>query len=448
VRTLSSVLCIGLLLSAQARAQQCEYPIADLTKCKARTARAGHTATVSNPPCGPEGSPVMGVLAPQGYAGASFKPACSDHDICYETCNAVKASCDAAFNKKMKASCLSSFPVPASGEDEEWGRRGSCSSLANLYTRLVSGSTTGQNAYDAAQKKACECCECGTLGFLLVNEPSATVKLMGCFGDAQGKVSIGGTELAVQSWASDTIVCNLPSTGPGSNGDVIVEIPSTTGAPKKTNVRQLTEWKIPLHYQLANAYAHTSWTFEGTGSLRFRADVAPTVPMDGGVPVFPIRGLSPTTESALPVAASGSFPVGATCTQVLTGSGTFPTTPPMPATLVLGSMMKIDTSAHTGSLGLAFGATAAAFPFKANYVGTNCPPSGEQTIACAFGLLEGPGNFPSPLGDGMSIGPIPAFAIAFDPQFKLLKKMHTDATTGGTLTVEWTADVVPISPPK
>ena len=120
----------------------------------------------------------------------------------------------------------------------------------------------------------------------------------------------------------------------------------------------------------------------------------------------------------------------------------------MPPTLVLGSMMKIDTSALTGSIGLAFGATAAAIPFKANYVGTNCPPGGEQSIASALGPLEGPDNFPSPLGDNMSIGPIPAFALTFDAQFKLAKKTYSDATTGGKLTVEWTADVVPISPPK
>jgi len=444
----SALLCIGLLPASLAYGQQCEHPIADLTKCKARTARKDHVKKVSNPPCGPDGNAVLGAIAPQGYNEASFKPACTEHDLCYDTCNSVKLKCDADFEKTMRASCVAAYPYPTGGgEDEGFYRRAPCFSRAHLYQRLVAGSSVGQAAYDDAQKETCECCGCGALGQLLVDEPGATLKLTGCFGDAQGKVTVGVTPLAVKSWASDAIVCTLPLTGPGSNGDVVVEVPSPTGAPKNTNVRQLTEWDIPLHYLHANAY-YTGFKLEGSGSLRFRADVAAVVPTDGGVPFFPLRGLAPTTDSALPVTGMGSFPVGSTCSLVLTGSGIFPTTPTVPPTRVLGSMMKIDTSARTGSIGLAFGASAGAIPFKANYVGTSCPPVGEQTLGSTFGLLDGADNFPSPLGDSMSIGPIPAFAITFDSQFKLAKKTYSAPLAGGTLTVEWTVDVVPISPPK
>lgn len=409
----------------------------------------GHVATVSNPPCGPDGNAVIAALAPQGYNSASFKSACGGHDICYETCNSVKGQCDASFNAAMESSCRKAWPYPASGEDDEHYRRGVCLARAHLYARLVAGSSVGQKAYDAAQKKACECCECGTLGLLLVDEPAGTLKLTGCFGETQGKVTVGVTNLTVKSWASDAIVCTLPSTGPGSNGDVVVEIPSTTGALKKTKARQLTEWNVPLHYKMIDAYAHTGWTFEGTGSVRYRADVASYLPTDGGIAVFPTRGLSPTLESALPVTASGSFPINSTCSQVLTGSGVFPTAPTTPPTMVLAAMMKIDTSTHTGSLGLGAAATLASIPFKANYVGTNCPPGGEQVMPVTFGQLEGTSMFPFPNGEPMSLGPLPAIELAFDSQFKLLKKTYSGTMTGlGNITLEWTSDVVPISPPE
>ena len=35
----------------------------------------------------------------------------------------------------------------------------------------------------------------------------------------------GGQELPIQSWDKDHIVCTLPATGAGSNGDVVVPVP-------------------------------------------------------------------------------------------------------------------------------------------------------------------------------------------------------------------------------
>lgn len=158
MRKRTGLLFAALVLSTEAAAQTCEYPIADLAACMKRTPRAGHQATVSKPPCGPDGSAV-GSIAPQGFGEASFEAACGGHDICYESCNAVKTTCDATFANQMEASCRAAYPYPAlsSSEDENWTRRGTCLARARLYARLVGGA--GQAAYEAAQKVACECCK-------------------------------------------------------------------------------------------------------------------------------------------------------------------------------------------------------------------------------------------------------------------------------------------------
>ena len=97
--------------------------------------------------------------APQGSGIADFIPGCSAHDICYETCNSDKATCDEEFRKTIVQECLQKYPFPASGrreDDLDWAHRGGCLSRARLYARLVKDA--GQNAYDNAQRISCECC--------------------------------------------------------------------------------------------------------------------------------------------------------------------------------------------------------------------------------------------------------------------------------------------------
>ncbi len=142
--------CAGSLLAGEALAQQCEHPIADLLKCKERTKWGPHTPKVSAPPCGPEGSRIA-FLFPQSCGRADYKPACSAHDICYDTCNSSKGTCDMTFRTQLEASCVMAYPYPTSGVDEEWDRRGTCFSRGDKYAKAVTGSD-GQTAYDDAQK--------------------------------------------------------------------------------------------------------------------------------------------------------------------------------------------------------------------------------------------------------------------------------------------------------
>jgi hypothetical protein len=112
-------------------------------------------------------------------------------------------------------------------------------------------------------------------------------------------------------------------------------------------------------------------------------------------------------------------------------------------------MMQVDTNSRVSELGLAFGLAAGSAPFVATYSGSGCPTGGPVQIAPAFGLLEGPGSFPSPLDDDSpALGPLPELALPMDAQFDIAQRTYTDTRLGGTLTVEWQAAVPALSPPN
>lgn len=280
---------------------------------------------------------------------------------------------------------------------------------------------------------------------LLVNEYDETLTLKGWFGSRKGKVTAGSGELVVKSWAFDTIVCALPATGPGSNGDVVVEVPGELGRTRKSNVHQLTEWDVPLHYLWTDAYGTTGLKFEGNGKLRIRADVGSYREKPGAAPVFPVRGMVPTKDSSLPLTGSGSHTDGS-CTTTLSGSGVFPSsTNGLVLGLVLAAQAKVDANTpHTGGLGLGFGAAAGALPFRLTFSGgTGC--SGSNPVAPTFGLLEGQMDFPAPDPAFPNV-PLPGLSLTWDGQFRIPAKRYIDGRAGGQLTVEFTQAVDPIPP--
>jgi len=68
--------------------------------------------------------------------------------------------------------------------------------------------------------------------------------IKGLFGDNSndGIVSVGGVAVPVTLWSKNLIICELPTTGSGSVGDVVVSVRGNI-----SNVVPLTEWIIPLH---------------------------------------------------------------------------------------------------------------------------------------------------------------------------------------------------------
>ena len=158
---------------------------------------------------------------------------------------------------------------------------------------------------------------------LLVNEWDEKLILNGYFGSTVGKVFVDRHELSGCTWGPEKIECPLPRTGPGSNGDVHVEVEGGMGLPRKSNIHQLTEWTVNLHYLWERYGDVPEWTFEGTGKLRFRADIGSYRLKPGDTPQLPFRSMMPTQDSSLPLTASGVHTEPGGCTQTLSGSGTF-----------------------------------------------------------------------------------------------------------------------------
>jgi hypothetical protein len=136
----------------------------------------GNTPTMNG--CGPEGGTIT---IPQGYGSADYTGPCNNHDVCYEECFTPKDTCDQNFRDEMYASCAAAYP----GVLNTIKRLG-CYERAFAYYQAVS--QFGDNAWLAAQKKACECCpvklycncnkRCYTDVNLCLNECQPT---LGCF---------------------------------------------------------------------------------------------------------------------------------------------------------------------------------------------------------------------------------------------------------------------------
>jgi hypothetical protein len=127
------------------------------------------------------------------------------------------------------------------------------------------------------------------------------------------------------------IVTDLPPSGSGSEGDVIVTVRN-----HNSNVARLTEWRGTFQYGAAGAGTiNMNITFD----VAFRADIRQYRPMIHDPPWEPSSGpiaqISP--ESSATFACGGTYTItipNGTTTYTLTGSGAlleykgFPTAPP------------------------------------------------------------------------------------------------------------------------
>lgn len=275
---------------------------------------------------------------------------------------------------------------------------------------------------------------------LLVDERNEKLTLKGYFGSRQGKVTVGAKELTGCSWAHDAIVCPLPLTGPGSNGDAFVEVPSELGRTRKSNVHQLTEWKVPLRYVWTDAYGAAPWRVEGSGNLRFRADVGTYRDKPGAAPIHPLRSMVPTKDSSLFLTGSGTVP--GDCPSTLSGTIIFQAfTNPYDGSPSILAAAKVDTfDPHLGALGLFLNVSEVGQMFK-NTVGPPC--GGEFNVPPSFGVLEVSVDFPPP-ADGWTELPLPALLLTWDRDYRIPATKFIDVSMGGVLTVDLQQAVAPI----
>jgi hypothetical protein len=170
-----------------------------------------------------------------------------------------------------------------------------------------------------------------SIWFMDLDEFNKTLRISGDFGDDPGQnsraVLVGGQPCPVSSWDKEEIECDLPDSGPGASGEVIVTVRG-----QKSNTAHLTEWE--------GDFTHTV-TGQGTLKqtvtyhIRLRADIRKVRTEIHEAPTFfgGDRAVFATADSIASYACSGTFiytldgsprPV---CTENWSGSGLLPRLP-------------------------------------------------------------------------------------------------------------------------
>lgn len=277
-----------------------------------------------------------------------------------------------------------------------------------------------------------------SIRYVQVDEDNEKLTLVGEFGADPGKVTVGGTALAHETWSAEKIVAPLPQNGPGSSGDVVVEVRGV-----KSNARQLTEWSIPLKYEWINAGGKTGWKIEGSGTVRLRADVGGHRVVPGEVPKYIPRGGPLTKDSSVKLTGSGAATSGG-CTEKLEGTSTHDRQGGEGTGVGLVSRFVIAGDTKKGGLGLLMSVPAARIMVTRTGSSTSC--SGSYAFPSTFGKLDGVLSLPGDQSDNPE--PMMFFGLEFtlDANYAIPPKTKSSADAGGTLTVSWTAATVKTPP--
>ena len=146
-----------------------------------------------------------------------------------------------------------------------------------------------------------------TLAYISVSEANSQLTLIGVFGDDPGasdrSVTVQGTSLNVTSWdAGGVITCDLPVSGTGAAGPVVVTVKGHASNPV-----MLTEWRGTLH---ADVHGQGSLLLSEDFALHFRADVQS------------IR-LNPREDPVQPTTLQTTFAPAADSTNTYQASGAY-----------------------------------------------------------------------------------------------------------------------------
>jgi hypothetical protein len=187
-----------------------------------------------------------------------------------------------------------------------------------------------------------------TIRFLTVAEGLEELHIDGIFGNPPAddrRVTIDGTEVTIKSWESGKIVVELPRSGAGSAGDVVVGVKGSAGllgslTYRESNKVQLTEWRGALHYTYTiggqNGLKHTA-----TLNIQIRGDISSHRDKPGETPHEPIIPFLLGGDSDGSWTASGSHTVGdamtGTRTETWSGSGTLQHMLVNPQSLISGA---------------------------------------------------------------------------------------------------------------
>jgi hypothetical protein len=280
-----------------------------------------------------------------------------------------------------------------------------------------------------------------TIQYMEVHELAGQLILIGKFGArppaAEGKVTVGGSERTIVSWEKEEIIVQIPETGAGSAGDVIV-----TNRGRRSNARQLTAWDITMQYEYRNP-ALVELKATGPISLRFRADVGSYRNAAGQAPVFPpYRFAIASRSSGTSQVASGSVQSG-DCIIEWSGSARYAAAEHNPADkTILVARLRIDPKSRTGNLGMAFGSPSDG-PLR-NII--SCPGHiTNELLGLVFGGMDAVAEFESPTSK-VSHPPIPLFSFAFQMANDFSIPGRSYASLGNLVKVSWST-TQPTAPP-
>jgi len=146
-----------------------------------------------------------------------------------------------------------------------------------------------------------------SIEYIGINDYQSTLYIKGLFGDndsPDGIVTVGGVSVPVTLWSHNLIICEVPTVGPGSVGDVVVSVRGN-----KSNVVPLSEWDIPLTISKDFPVG----TMDVTLNLKIRGDVHHYRSKPGEVPK------SERPDSLGINTPSWPFSIGSTGTYVVGG---------------------------------------------------------------------------------------------------------------------------------
>jgi hypothetical protein len=259
-----------------------------------------------------------------------------------------------------------------------------------------------------------------TISYMGVDEIKGELTVNGVFGTDEGKVTVGGTELAIKSWGFNSIICDLP---PSISGDTIVEVRS-----HKSNVVQLTEWRA--HFRTHLDIGLGTLKQDGFLDVNFRADIHSHRDEAHQKPFDPIVPFNQEKDSIGRFNASGIYSAGGV-TTTWQGSSDLPPRQYNPTTpnLVL-SFGSIDAKQMKLDIALEGAATN-------GMTVTIRPPGSTSDLPGTTGFLD---------GDTSPGQPVPGLHLSLNPDFSIPAGVRDETENTTHFRLEWDK-IVPKSPP-
>lgn len=240
-----------------------------------------------------------------------------------------------------------------------------------------------------------------------VKEPTNELFIEGLFGQREGKIVIGETELDSSSWSPEVVAAKIEDTGPTSAGVVTVEVDG-----RKSNPVPLTEWRGTIGYSTELDIPTKGLKTRVEFDVHLRADVHMYREDPGDQPLERRIEISTVGDSTAPWSADGSGTVDGV-TFTLRGSGELqveenqpdhdgalfmifgtlktidPETPPIIEDLTIHAHLAADSTAKLMIEQPGAPAFSSGFPLPLSDALNDVPLTFDKTLGIEAGQVEG-----------------------------------------------------------